>query len=138
MIQLGMQNPFKKQNAVCLSETDGVFLSQKTCNGPRLRAAALFRHLLDRDWQSLNLYTRHVHRIGDVEFIDAEIKRVYVHDLPGMRVGFDVALELEIEVREGKPEPRLSRFRFFLAQKHEDGPVTSIFVPISHFEGLKR
>lgn len=56
---------------------------------------------VDSDWQSLNLHTRHVHRIGKVEFVDATIQRVYVHDLPGMRVGFDVGLELEIEVKEG-------------------------------------
>lgn len=56
---------------------------------------------VDSDWQSLNLYTRHVHRIGEVEFVDATIQRVYVHGLPGMRVGFDIGLELEIEVKEG-------------------------------------
>lgn len=36
-----------------------------------------------------------------MEFIDATIQRVYVHDLLGMRVGFYVGLELEIEVKEG-------------------------------------
>lgn len=53
------------------------------------------------NWQSLDLHARHVHRIGEVEMHDAEIRRVYVRDLPGMRVGFDIGLELEVEVKEG-------------------------------------
>ena len=59
------------------------------------------QNYLDNDWQSLDLYACRVHRIGEVEFIDAEIKRVYVRDLPGMAVAFEVGLELEIEVKEG-------------------------------------
>ena len=31
---------------------------------------------------SLDLRTRHVSRIGEVEFVDANIQRVYVRDLP--------------------------------------------------------
>lgn len=56
---------------------------------------------VETDWQSLNLYARHVHRIGSVELVDATVQRVYVHDLPGMRIGFDVGLQLELTVREG-------------------------------------
>lgn len=52
-------------------------------------------------WQSLNLYTKHIRRIGTVELVDATIQRVYVQDLPGMRVAFDVGLELELIVKEG-------------------------------------
>ena len=59
------------------------------------------QNYVDNDWQSLDLYARRVHKIGEVEFIDAEIKRVYVRDLPGMAVAFEVGLELEIEVKEG-------------------------------------
>ncbi len=33
--------------------------------------------------------------------IDATIQRVYVRDLPGMRVAFEVGLELETDVKEG-------------------------------------
>ena len=53
------------------------------------------------NWESLNLYTKKVHRMGAVEMIDATIQRVYVRDLPGMRVAFEVGLELEIDVKEG-------------------------------------
>ena len=50
---------------------------------------------------SLDLHTGHIRRIGDVEISDATIQRVYVRDLPGMRVGFDVGLELELNIKEG-------------------------------------
>ena len=49
---------------------------------------------------SLDLRTWHVSRIGDVEFVDANIQRVYVRDLPGMRVAFDVGLELDLCVHD--------------------------------------
>lgn len=49
---------------------------------------------------SLDLRTRRVSRIGDVEFVDANIQRVYVRDLPGMRVAFDVGIELELCVHD--------------------------------------
>ena len=53
------------------------------------------------NWESMNLYTRNVHRIGFVEMTDATIERVYVRDLPGMRVAFEIGLQLEIDVKEG-------------------------------------
>lgn len=53
------------------------------------------------NWNSLNLYTRKVHRIGSVELFDATIQRVYIEDLPGMMVGFDVCMELELCLHEG-------------------------------------
>lgn len=49
---------------------------------------------------SLDLLTRHVSRIGYVEFVDANIKRVYVRDLPEMRVAFDVGIELGLYVHD--------------------------------------
>ena len=55
----------------------------------------------EKHWQSLNLYTRRVRRIGEIEFADATIQRVYVQDRPNMRVAFDVGLELELIVKEG-------------------------------------
>lgn len=56
---------------------------------------------VENEWESLNLHTNRVHRIGDVELIDANIQRVYVEDLPGMKVKFDVGIELELDVKEG-------------------------------------
>ncbi len=56
---------------------------------------------VNENWQSLELDSRRVRRIGEVGMTDAHIERVYVHDLPGMIVSFDVGLELEIEIKEG-------------------------------------
>lgn len=50
---------------------------------------------------SLYLHTGHIRKIGDVEISDATIQRVYIRDLPGMRVGFGVGLELELSIKEG-------------------------------------
>ena len=51
----------------------------------------------------MNLYTRDIHRVGYAEMADATIERVYVRDLLGMRVAFEVGLQLEIDVKEGDP-----------------------------------
>lgn len=56
---------------------------------------------VNTNWKSMDLYTRNVHRIGSAEMIDATIERVYVRDLPGMRVAFEVGMQLEIDVKEG-------------------------------------
>lgn len=53
------------------------------------------------NWESMDLYARKVHRVGYAELVDATIERVYVRDLPGMRVAFEAGLQLEIEVKEG-------------------------------------
>lgn len=53
------------------------------------------------NWKDMDLYTKRVHKIGSVEMTGASIQRVYVQDLPEMKVAFEVGLELEIEVREG-------------------------------------
>lgn len=53
------------------------------------------------NWESMDLYTRKVHRIGSVDFVDIGIERVYVRDLPGTRVAFEVGLELVLDVHEG-------------------------------------
>jgi hypothetical protein len=34
------------------------------------------------NWESMDLYTRKVHRIGLSDMVDASIERVYVRDLP--------------------------------------------------------
>ena len=56
---------------------------------------------VNENWESLDLYTRRVHRVGHVDMLGASIERVYVRDLPEMRVAFEVGLELELEVKEG-------------------------------------
>ena len=49
---------------------------------------------------SLDFRTSRVHRVGILELQDATIERVYVSDLPGMKVAFDVGLELEVLIKE--------------------------------------
>ena len=50
------------------------------------------------NWRKLDLNSWRLDDITYVSLEDATIKRVYVQDLPGMRVGFDVGLELEIDL----------------------------------------
>ena len=52
-------------------------------------------------WESLDLYTRNVNTIGSVNFEDATITQVYVRDLPGMKIAFEVVMQLDLYVREG-------------------------------------
>lgn len=73
------------------------YVKDKCYNG--LYQAA--EEFVSENWESLDLYTRNVHQIGNVEMTDATIQRVYVHDLPGMRVAFEIGLELELEIQEG-------------------------------------
>lgn len=49
---------------------------------------------------NMDFRTSRVHRVCVVELQDATIERVYVSDLPGMKVAFDVGLELEVLIKE--------------------------------------
>ena len=53
------------------------------------------------NWESLDLRTHSVYRIVAVEVVDGRVQRVYVSDLPGMRVAFDVGFEIDLSVGEG-------------------------------------
>lgn len=52
------------------------------------------------NYRLLELRLKKVRSIESVELLDADIKRVYVRDLPGMRVAFEVGLELDVEVKD--------------------------------------
>lgn len=54
----------------------------------------------NENWCLLGLYSRRVQNIEQAVFSDATIERVYVSDLPGTRVSFDVGVEVEMEVSE--------------------------------------
>ena len=73
------------------------FVKDKCYNGLYQTA----EEYVNDNWQSMDLYTRNVHRVGYAEMVDATIERVYVRDLPGMRVAFEVGMQLEIDVKEG-------------------------------------
>ena len=62
------------------------YVKRKCYNGLFSAAEEFIRDNVD----NMDLRTSHVHRIGVVELQDAKIERVYVSDLPGMRVAFDV------------------------------------------------
>lgn len=50
--------------------------------------------------ERLGLYTPHVNRVGDIEVQDVSIQRVYVRDLPGTKVAFEVGVEVDLEVKD--------------------------------------
>lgn len=72
------------------------YVKEKCYNG--LLSAA--EEYVAENWRKLELKLRRIHRAAQPEFVDATIQRVYVSNLPGMRVAFDVGLELELEVRD--------------------------------------
>lgn len=49
---------------------------------------------------TLDLKLRKVQEIGEIELLDTRINKVYVNDLQGTKIAFDVMLELELEVME--------------------------------------
>ena len=70
------------------------YVSNKCYNG--LFDAA--KEYLDEHWREMNLETIRVPTIDSYELADAKVQRVYVSDLPGDRIAFDVGLELEVAV----------------------------------------
>ena len=50
---------------------------------------------------SLDFELQNVRRVGDVSLTDMEVKFVWVNDLPGMQLEFDVVVEGEIQISEG-------------------------------------
>ena len=70
------------------------YVSKKCYNG--LFDAA--QEYLDGHWREMNLETNRVPTIDSYELVDANVQRVYVSDLPGDRIAFDVGLELEVAV----------------------------------------
>jgi len=55
---------------------------------------------LEQNCISLNVFSRSVHTIDHAELSDINVKCVYVENLPGMKIAFDVILEAEFEISE--------------------------------------
>lgn len=72
------------------------YVKRKCYNGLFSAAEDYIRENAD----SMDYRSSRVHRMGVVELQDVTIKRVYVSDLPGMKVAFDVGLELEVLIKE--------------------------------------
>lgn len=73
------------------------FVKDKCYNG----LYAVAEKYVSDNWESFDLYTRKIHRIGLGEMNDGRIERVYVEDRPGMRVAFDVGFEVDLDIWEG-------------------------------------
>lgn len=54
------------------------------------------KKFLWKNWRSMDLLSRKVQDVASVNLIDATVQRVYVTDLPGDRIAFDVGFELQI------------------------------------------
>ena len=70
------------------------YVNKKCYNG--LYAAA--EKYLSENWENMELRSSRVDHIENVDLVDAFVQRVYVTDLPGNRIAFDVGLELQIAV----------------------------------------
>lgn len=67
----------------------------KKCYNGLYNAAAEY---IAEHWKSMGLESHRVPDIRTAELADAWVKRVYVSDLPGDRIAFDVGLEVQIIV----------------------------------------
>lgn len=73
------------------------YVKDKCYNGLYDAAVTYF----DENWHELDLNCSRVPDIESASVEDATVERVYVTDLPGDRIAFDVGLELQIEVSSG-------------------------------------
>ena len=55
---------------------------------------------IEEHGKELDLRLRKVKEIGEFELSDTKIHKVYVNDLPGTKIAFDVILEIQLEVKE--------------------------------------
>ena len=84
-----------------------------------------------------------VHSVGETEIADVHVEHVWVEDLPGMKISFDVALSVNIEIKDGNHHYDVSEERTFwlmvscrgdLDMKLEDFEITSV----SSYNGKNR
>lgn len=62
--------------------------------------SGLFK-VAEKMWKTRGNLCRYIQkRFGKEGLVDATVQRVYVADLPGMMVKFDIGLEFELEVEE--------------------------------------
>jgi len=52
------------------------------------------------NWQKLGLYLCHVNTVGEINVLDVHIERVYVRDMPGTKVAFEVGVEVDLEIKD--------------------------------------
>ncbi|MFD1403714.1 helix-turn-helix domain-containing protein [Robinsoniella peoriensis] len=62
---------------------------------------AVAEQFLDDNQDSLSSELQRIHSAGDMEISDVKVEHVWVEDLPGMKIQFDVALSIWYEIAEG-------------------------------------
>ena len=106
----------------------------KKCYNGLYNAAAEY---IAEHWKSMSLESRRVPDIRTAELADAWVKRVYVSDLPGDRIAFDVGLEVQIIVSAADHHGDLSddltewlriSCEGDLAQRLDDWTITNICI----------
>lgn len=55
---------------------------------------------IEENYDSLNFRSNIVRQIDSAELMDISIKQVYINDLPGMDISFEILIEVNIEIRE--------------------------------------
>lgn len=58
------------------------------------------KEVIQEKQEKLDLNLRKIRKIDTIELFDIEVKHVWVNDLPGMEIAFDVAVNAEMEVHE--------------------------------------
>lgn len=58
------------------------------------------QNCIDDNGDSLNLWVKNIHKVGEVVATDFHIKKMWIDDLPDMEVGIEMAVEADLEVKE--------------------------------------
>lgn len=56
---------------------------------------------MEENQDNLDLDIQNIHKIGEINLTNIDVKMASINDLPGMEIEFDVVIEAEIEVSEG-------------------------------------
>jgi len=62
---------------------------------------AVAEQYLNDNQDSLCSELRRIHRAGEMEISDVKVEHIWVDDLSGMKVQFDVAVSIWFEISEG-------------------------------------
>ena len=58
------------------------------------------QNCIDDNGDSLNLWVKNIHKVGEVVATDFHIKKMWIDDLLDMEVGIEMAVEADLEVKE--------------------------------------
>lgn len=63
--------------------------------------ASYIEEIGNDDFDSLGLRLHRIHQVGDFELAEANVLHVDAYDFPGSKIGFDIRVEVQVEVHEG-------------------------------------